>query len=123
MKMIVRFGLITAQLATGMGLPIWLPAAADSLHKAIRLGSNATVAGKPLQAGDYDLLVSGNQAKFERKGKVVGEVPSTWKNLPAQADHDVLLTTREAVTEIPFPAQTHPPDFYAPSPLQHHLCG
>ncbi len=98
MKIRVRSRLITALLATGMALPLCLPAATDSLHKAIHLGSNATVAGKPLQAGDYDLVVSGNQAKFESKGKVV-------------ADHDVVLTSGEAVTEITFQGKTQAIDF------------
>jgi hypothetical protein len=111
MNVRVRSRFITALVAIGMALPIWLPAATDSLHKAIHLGSNATVAGKPLQAGDYDLLVSGNQAKFESKGKVVAEVPCTWKTLPAKADHDLVLTSGEAVTEITFQGKTQAIDF------------
>jgi hypothetical protein len=56
-------------------------------------------------------LVSGNQAKFESKGKVVAEVPCTWKTLPAKADHDVVLTSGAAVTEITFQGKTQAIDF------------
>ena len=111
MNVRVRSRFITALVAAGMALPLWLSAATDSLHKTIHLGSNANVAGKPLQAGDYDLLVSGNQAKFESKGKVVAEVPCTWKTLPAKADHDVVLTSGAAVTEITFQGKTQAIDF------------
>jgi hypothetical protein len=111
MNICVRSRFITALVVTGLALPVWLPAATDSLHKAIHLGSNATVAGKPLQAGDYDLLVTGNQAKFESKGKVVAEVPCTWKTLPAKADHDVVLTSGAAVTEITFQGKMQAIDF------------
>jgi len=64
------------------------------------------VAGKPLQAGDYDLLVSRNQAKFESKGKVVAEVPRSWKTLPVKADHNLVLSSGDAVTEIMFQGKT-----------------
>ena len=111
MRVRVRSRLIIALVATGMALPLWLSAATDSLHKTIHVGSNATVAGKPLQAGDYDLLVSGNQAKFESKGKVVAEVPCTWKTLPAKADHDLVLTNGDAVTEITFLGKSQAIDF------------
>jgi hypothetical protein len=111
MNVRVRSRFITALVAAGMALPLWLPAATDSLHKTIHLGSNAKVAGKPLQAGDYDLLVSGNQAKFESKGKIVAEVPCTWKTLPAKADHDLVLTSGDSVTEITFQGKTQAIDF------------
>ncbi len=111
MNVRVRSRFITALVAAGMALPLCLPAATDSLHKTIHLGSNANVAGKPLQAGDYDLLVSGNQAKFESKGKIVAEVPCTWKTLPAKADHDLVLTSGDAVTEITFQGKTQAIDF------------
>jgi len=51
MNIRVRSRFITALLATGMALPLWLPAATDSLHKAIHLGSNATVAGETAPGG------------------------------------------------------------------------
>src|SRR6266478_6211524 len=93
----VRTRLITAVVAVGMALPIWA-SAADSLHKTIHIGSNATVAGKALTTGDYDLLVDGNQAKFtSKKGKVVAEVPCTWKNLPAKAEE----VTQDRMPPIP----------------------
>jgi hypothetical protein len=96
-----------------MALPLWLPAATGSMRKAIHLGTNATVAGKPLRAGDYDLLISGNKAKFESKGKVVAEVACTWKTLLAMADHGscLVLTSGDAATEITFQAKTQAIDF------------
>jgi hypothetical protein len=107
----VRSCLFTALVAIGLALPFWVTAATDSLRKAVYLGSTATVAGKTLQAGDYDLVVKGNQAKFERKGAVVAEVPCTWKTLPAKSDHDGVDIDHGAVTEIQFKGNTQAIDF------------
>jgi hypothetical protein len=111
MDAFVRSRFFTALVATGMALPLWVSAATDSLHKTVHLGATATVAGKTLQEGDYDLVVSGNQAKFASKGKVVAEVPCTWKTLPAKADHDLVLTSGGVVTEIEFQGKTQAIDF------------
>jgi hypothetical protein len=111
MNLRVRSRLIAAVVATGMSLPVWVTAAPDSMRKTIHIGSSATVAGKPLTEGDYDLVVSGNQAKFSNKGKVVAEVPCTWKTLPNKADHDVVMMDGSAVTEIEFQGKTQAIDF------------
>src|SRR5260370_13477729 len=102
----VRTRLITTVVAIGMALPIWATAA-DTLHKTVHIGSDATVAGKALTSGDYDLVVDGNQAKFtSKRGKVVAEVPCTWKNLPTKAEHDVVMIDSGALTEVQFHGQT-----------------
>ena len=107
----VRSRFITAVVALGMALPVWATAA-DSLHKTVHIGSNATVAGKALTSGDYDLVVDGNQAKFtSKRGKVVAEVPCTWKNLPAKAEHDMVMIDSGAVTEVQFQGKTEAIDF------------
>ena len=111
MNVRVRTRFFAALLATGMALPVWVTAATDSLNKKVQIGVNATVAGKTLQEGDYDLVVSGNQAKFVSKGKVVAEVPCTWKTLPAKAEHDLVLTDGSAVTEIEFHGNIQAIDF------------
>jgi hypothetical protein len=94
-----------------MALPLCVSAATDSMHKTVHLGGTATVAGKTLQEGDYDLVVTGHQAKFSSKGKVVAEVPCTWKTLPAKAEHDEVLITSGAVSEIEFQGKTQAIDF------------
>jgi hypothetical protein len=111
MSAYVRSRFFTAVVATGLTLPLWVTAATDALHKAVYLGSTATVAGKTLQAGDYDLVVKGNQAKFERNGTVVAEVACTWKTLPAKSDHDRVDIDHGAVTEIQFKGNTQAIDF------------
>jgi hypothetical protein len=107
----VRSRSITALVAIGMALPIWAMAAADSIHKTVHIGAAATVAGKQLPEGDYDLMVSGNQAKFASKGKVVAEVPCTWKTLSTKAEHDMVMIDSGAVTEIEFQGKTQAIDF------------
>jgi hypothetical protein len=94
-----------------MALPIGLTAAADSIHKTVHIGATATVAGKTLHEGDYDLVVNGTQAKFASKGKVVAEVPCTWKTLSAKAEHDIVMIDGGAVTEIEFQGKTQAIDF------------
>src|ERR1700681_441551 len=110
MKVRLRSRLITAVVALGMALPIWATAA-DTIHQTGHIGSNATVAGKALTEGDYDLLVNGNQAKFTSKGKVIAEVPCTWKNLPAKAEHDIVMIDAGALTEVQFQGKTQAIDF------------
>ena len=111
MNVRVRSRFFAALLATGMALPLWVSAATDSLNKKVHIGSNTTVAGKTIKVGDYDLVVSGNQAKFERGGKVVAEVPCTWKTLPSKSEHDLVLMDGSAVTEIEFKGNTQAIDF------------
>jgi hypothetical protein len=105
MTVIVRTRFFTGLVATAMAIPLWLTAA-DTIHKTIHIGSSATVAGKSLQAGDYDLMVNGTQAKFSMKGKVVAEVPCTMKTLPAKSEHDIVQIDGGAVTEIDFQGKT-----------------
>jgi hypothetical protein len=69
------------------------------------------VGGKTLQVGDYDLLISGNQAKFTSNGKVVAEVPCTWKTLETKPAYDQVLINGGAVTEIEFQGKTQEIDF------------
>jgi hypothetical protein len=110
MRARLRLRFITALFAVAIALPVW-STAADSLHKTVHIGSAATVAGKALGEGDYDLMVNGNQAKFTIKGKVVAEVPCTWKNLPAKAEHDIVMIDAGALTEVQFQGKTQAIDF------------
>jgi len=111
MNVRVRSRFFAAVVATGMAFPVWVTSATDSLNKKVHIGANVTVAGKSIKEGDYDLVVSGTQAKLERGGKVVAEVPCTWKPLENKADHDVVLTNGGAVTEIEFKGNTQAIDF------------
>jgi hypothetical protein len=106
----VRSRLFVAVVVIGMSVPLCV-SAADSIHKKVHLGGSASVAGKTLPAGDYDLMVEGNQAKFQSKGKVVAEVPCTWKALPAKADHDEVLIDKGALTELEFQGNNQAIDF------------
>jgi hypothetical protein len=111
MNVRVRTHFSTAVMAIAMTFPLWLTAGADSLHKRVHLSSPATVGGKTLQEGDYDLMISGNQAKFTSNGKVVAEVPCTWKTLETKAAYDQVLINGGAVTEIEFQGKTQAIDF------------
>src|SRR5260370_27227697 len=96
----VRTRLITTVVAIGMALPIWATAA-DTLHKTVHIGSDATVAGKALTSGDYDLVGDGNQAKVtSKRGKVVAEGPCTWKNFPTKTEHNLVMIDSRSVTGI-----------------------
>ena len=111
MNVRVRMHFSTALMAIAMTFPLWLTAGTDSLHKRVHLSSPATVGGKTLQVGDYDLLISGNQAKFTSNGKVVAEVPCTWKTLETKPAYDQVLINGGAVTEIEFQGKTQEIDF------------
>jgi hypothetical protein len=111
MNVRVRTNFSAALIAIAMTFPFWLAAGTDSLHKRVHLSSPATVGGKTIPEGDYDLIISGNQAKFTSNGKVVAEVPCTWKTLETKAAYDQVLIDGGAVTEIEFQGKTQAIDF------------
>lgn len=82
-------------------VPSWgRPNANDSLTATIDLGSTTTIQNKQLQPGRYKVVAEGNEAKFERNGKVVAEVPCTLKTLSQKAQQDDYQTDRNRLTQI-----------------------
>lgn len=83
-----------------MALPMW--AASSSIRRSIDITSKTQVNGKMLQPGKYELVVNGNQAKFEQNGKVMADAPCTWTSMKNKSEYDALLYTQNKLTGIQF---------------------
>lgn len=71
--------------------------------KSITLDDPATVDGKTLPPGNYNVLIEGKTAKFERDGKNVATAPCNWKTLNFKAQYDSIeLSAQKAVKELQF---------------------
>jgi|SRR5579862_8091703 len=98
-KRSVLFSAIVMAVFALMTLPSWArPNSNDTLSANIQLYSAATVNNTTLQPGQYKVIAEGSQAKFEKGGKVVAEVPCTLKTLSSKPpetefviDHDQLI--------------------------------
>lgn len=86
-----------------MALPMW--GAANMIHKNFDITRKTQVNGTMLQPGNYEVVVSGHQAKFEQKGKVIANVPCTWNSMKTKSDYDALLYTRNELTGLQFEGQ------------------
>ena len=71
--------------------------------KSITLDSAASVDGKTLAPGNYNVLVEGKTVKFERDGKVVASAPCDWKALNFKAQYNSIeLSAKNVVQELQF---------------------
>ncbi len=86
---------------TLVSVPSWgRPNANDSLTATIDLSSKTTIQNKQLQPGHYKVVAEGNEAKFERNGKIVAEVPCTLKTLSQKAQQDDYQTDQNRLIQI-----------------------
>jgi hypothetical protein len=83
-----------------MAAPLW--AATSSIRKDIDITNKTEVNGKMLQPGNYELVVNGNQAKFEKNGKIVADAPCKWTPLKTTSQYDALLYNKNMLTGIQF---------------------
>ena len=71
--------------------------------KSIRLDDPATVDGKKLKPGKYDVLIEGNKVRFEQDGQVVVSAPCNWKAMPYKSQYDsVTLSSNNVLQELEF---------------------
>lgn len=71
--------------------------------KSIQLDSPATVDGKTLRPGQYEVLIDGNQVKFEHNGQMEAEARGSWKTLKFKAPYDSMtLSANKTLQELQF---------------------
>lgn len=71
--------------------------------KSIQINDQATVDGKTLSPGKYEVLIEGNKVSFERNGRTVVTAPCSWKTLPTKSQYDsTTFSTSRALQEIQF---------------------
>ena len=72
----------------------------DSLSTSIDLTSATKIQNTQLQPGQYKVTAEGKEAKFEQDGKIVAQVPCTFKMLPNKAKQDRFEMDHDRLTEI-----------------------
>lgn len=97
---------------TLMSVPSWgKPSAKDSLSTTIDILSTTSIQNTQLQPGHYKVIAEGNEAKFERDGKVVAQVPCTLKTLSQKAQQSEFEIDHNRLTEIDVSGKTQAIDF------------
>jgi hypothetical protein len=69
---------------------------------AVDLHSSATLAGKDLKPGSYQVSADDSKMTISRDGKVVAEVPIEWKDGQGKAAYTSVVTDSNQITEVHF---------------------
>jgi hypothetical protein len=71
--------------------------------KTIDLDHQATVDGKALTPGKYEVLIEGSKVSFERDGQNVVTAPCDWKTLPFKAPYNsTTFSAKNVLQELQF---------------------
>jgi len=68
----------------------------------MELVTDATVGGKQVKAGTYDVKAGESTLTLMQRGKVVAEAPIEWKDEPSKSQNSTLVIESGAVKEIHF---------------------
>ena len=97
---------VIAALMT-IAFPAWSKPAKDGVTATIVVASAENLGNTKLTPGEYRLIATTNQARFERDGKMVAEVPCTWSTLSSKAQFTQVITdNNNQITEIDFGGKT-----------------
>ena len=69
---------------------------------AVDLHSAATLAGKDLKPGAYQVSADGSKMTISRDGKVMAEAPIEWKDGQSKASYTSVVTDGNQITEVHF---------------------
>ena len=106
------FPLFTIAALTVMILPAWAKSKSkDSLKTTIDVSSTANVSNMTLDPGKYTVVAEGNQARFERDGKIIAEVPCTLKTLSRKSPYTEVMLNHDRITEIDLSGKTQAIEF------------
>lgn len=90
-----------------ISIPSWSKTdSKNRLTATIDLTTPMSIQGEQLQPGTYKVVADGNEAKFERDGKVVAQVPCTFKTLTQKAQMDDFRTDNNRLTQIDVSGKT-----------------
>jgi hypothetical protein len=73
---------------------------------AVDLHSAATLAGKDLKPGTYQVSADDSRMTISRDGKVVAEAPIEWKDGQSKASYTSVITDSDKITEVHFGGKT-----------------
>ena len=71
-------------------------------HVAVDLHSSATLAGKDLKPGTYQVSADESKMTITRDGKVVAETAIEWKDAQSKASYTSIVTESNQITEVHF---------------------
>lgn len=71
-------------------------------HVAVDLHSSATLAGKDLKPGTYQVSADETKMTISRDGKVVAEAPIEWKDGQSKASYTSVVLDSNQIAEIHF---------------------
>jgi hypothetical protein len=104
--------LLTFALWTAISVPSWAKNNSnDSLKTTVDISETATINNNTLAPGQYTVIAEGNQARFEQDGKLVAEVPCTWKTLSSKPPYSAVMTNHDRITEVDFSGKTQAIEF------------
>jgi hypothetical protein len=107
----IPFFLVIIALAA-MSLPVLAKPNTNLAIKAtIDINAAMKVGSTTIAPGHYDLLVEGNQAKFEKDHKTVAEAPCTLKDLSSKAQQTEFQLNHDQLTEIQISGKTQAIEF------------
>ncbi|MGA8143948.1 MAG: hypothetical protein WB987_08685 [Candidatus Acidiferrales bacterium] len=69
---------------------------------AVDLHSPATLAGKDLKPGTYQVSADESKMTISRDGKVIAEAPIEWKDGQSKASYTAVVTDSNQITEVHF---------------------
>jgi hypothetical protein len=87
-------------------LALSFPAWTAPMQKAIHIQQPLQVGDTTLTPGDYNLVVDGNEATFERGHKVVAKVSCTVKEGGEKYSQNAIIYANAAITEIRLAGQS-----------------
>jgi hypothetical protein len=102
------FAVLTA-LAFVKPAPAGNKTATDSkitMATTVDLLSPATLAGKQLAPGTYEVKADDTKLTLKFKGKVVAEVPVQWKDEQGKAKYSAVVVESDQIKEIHFGGKT-----------------
>lgn len=71
--------------------------------KTIQMDSQATVDGKTLMPGTYEVLIEGNKVSFEHNGDTVVTAPCDWKTLQFKSKYNSMtFSANHVLQELQF---------------------
>jgi hypothetical protein len=93
---------VLAALALAMPLAARASAEKSTARASVDLVSEATIGGKQLKAGTYDVEANGSTLTLMQKGKVLAEAPIAWKDEQSKSRYSAIVTEGGTVTEVHF---------------------
>ena len=71
--------------------------------KSLQLDNSATVDGKTLAPGTYEVLIEGNKVSFDQDGHTVVTAPCNWKTLQFKPNYNsTTISANHAIQELQF---------------------